>query len=181
MHGRHDWGAGSAPRSHITHRAHTLANDLERTSRPRRLHIFPRFATLLALPEGSNLGQALKTPLAPMAFTEIEIAKHMKVLEDSFWVHRRPPLHLRDKVREGQRFTDQAIELFLVRPAFNHPDEQIEEPIAKLRYVRSQRIWRIYWQRADGKWHAYPPNPQADSLATALHIIDEDPNGCFFG
>ena len=73
-----------------------------------------------------------------MAFTEIEIAKHMKVLEDSFWVHRRPPLHLRDKVREGQRFTDQAIELFLVRPAFNHPDEQIEEPIAKLRGTCSE-------------------------------------------
>ena len=47
-----------------------------------------------------------------MAFTDLEIAEHMKVLEDSFWSRRRPPLHLRDQIREGQRFTDRTIELF---------------------------------------------------------------------
>lgn len=43
-----------------------------------------------------------------MAFTDIKIAEHMKVLEASFRSRRRPPLHLRDKIREGERFTDGA-------------------------------------------------------------------------
>lgn len=116
-----------------------------------------------------------------MPFTDIESAEHLKVIEDTFWSRRRPPLHLRDRVREGQRFTGQAIELFIVRPAFNRPGEHTEEPVAKVQYVRSRRVWRIFWMRADGKWHRYQPCPQADSLAAALRVIDEDANGCFFG
>ena len=116
-----------------------------------------------------------------MAFTDIEIAEHMKVLEDSLWSRRRPPLHLRDKVREGQRFTGKAIELFLVRPAFNRPDEHSEESIAKIQHMPRLRVWRIFWKRADGNWHRYQPCPGAKSLADALRVIDEDANGCFFG
>jgi hypothetical protein len=103
------------------------------------------------------------------------------VIEDSFWSRRRPPLHLRDQVREGQRFSGQTIDFFLVRPAFRRPGEHVEESIARVRYVRSQRVWRIFWKRADGRWHSYQPRPQADSLAAALRVIDEDVNGCFFG
>ena len=116
-----------------------------------------------------------------MAFTEIEIAEHTLTVEKHFWVHRRPPLHLRDEVREGQRFTDQAIELFIVRPAFNRPGEHTEESIAKVQYVRSKNVWHLFWKRADGNWHRYPPYPEAESLALALGIIREDTNACFFG
>lgn len=37
-----------------------------------------------------------------MAFTDAEIAEHTTTIETLFWSKRRPPLHLRDKVREGQ-------------------------------------------------------------------------------
>ena len=116
-----------------------------------------------------------------MAFTELEIAQHMKVLEDSFWSRRRPPLHLRDQIREGQRFTGQAIELFFVRPAFERPGQHFEESIAKVQLVRTQRVWRIFWKRADGKWHSYKPYAAAPTLAAALGVINEDPHGCFLG
>ena len=116
-----------------------------------------------------------------MAFTDSEIAAHTATIEEHFWSRRRPPLHLRDKVREGQRFTDQAIELFFVRPAFNRPGELVEESIARLQYVRTRDVWHLFWKRADGKWHRYPPRPEAESLTTALGVIQEDPNGCFFG
>ena len=99
----------------------------------------------------------------------------------SFWSRRRPPLHLRDQVREGQRIEDQTIELFIVRPAFNRPGETVESSIAKVQHVRSQGVWRIFWKRADGKWHGYPPSPDARSLAAALRVIDEDANACFLG
>ena len=116
-----------------------------------------------------------------MAFTDLEIAEHMKVLEDSFWSRRRPPLHLRDQVREGQRFTDRTIELFFVRPAYLRPGEHIEESIAKVQHVRTQGVWRLFWKRADGHWHRYKPCAEKPSLADALRVIDEDANRCFLG
>ena len=116
-----------------------------------------------------------------MAFTETEIAEHTATLEERFWSRRRPPLHLRDKVREGQRFDGTSIELFFVRPAFRRPGEHIEEAIAKVTFVRSRNVWRLFWKRADGKWHRYPPCPEAASLGDALRAIHADPNGCFFG
>jgi hypothetical protein len=115
-----------------------------------------------------------------MAFTDAETADHLKVLEECFWSRRRPPLYLRDQVREGQRFTDQSIELFIVRPAFNRPGEQIEESIAKVQHLPRRRVWRVFWKRADGRWHRYAPCPEVESLAAALRLIDEDTNGCFF-
>ncbi len=108
-----------------------------------------------------------------MAFTDAEIAEHMKVLEDTFWSRRRPPLHLRDKVREGQRFTDRSIELFIMRPAFNRPGEQTEESIAKVLHLPRLRVWRLFWKRADGHWHRYRPCPETDSLADTLRVIDD--------
>ena len=116
-----------------------------------------------------------------MNFTDIEINEHMKVIEESFWARRRPPLHLRDKVREGQRFTGRAIELFMVRPAYNRPQKQIEESIAKVQHMPRLQVWRIFWKRADGNWHRYQPSPEAQSLTEALHVIDQDANNCFFG
>jgi len=116
-----------------------------------------------------------------MAFADNEIAEHLKVIEDLFWSRRRPPLHLRDKVREGQRFADRTIELFIVRPAYNRPGEQTESSIARIQHLPRLRVWRICWKRADGNWHRYPPCPEVQSLAEALRVIDEDANGCFFG
>jgi hypothetical protein len=116
-----------------------------------------------------------------MAFTDTEIAEHLKVIEDSFWSRRRPTVHLRDQVREGQRFADRSIELFIVRPVFNRPDEFTEESIAKLQHMPRLRVWRIFWKRADGNWHRYQPCPESPSLAEALRVIDGDAHCCFFG
>ena len=116
-----------------------------------------------------------------MAFTETEIAEHSATLEAHFWAHHRPPLHLRDKVREGQRFDGASIELFFVRPAFDLPGEFVEEPIAKLRFVRTRDMWDLYWKRADNKWHRYAPCPETATLRAALDAISQDPHGCFFG
>ncbi|HTI71757.1 MAG TPA: DUF3024 domain-containing protein [Candidatus Limnocylindria bacterium] len=115
-----------------------------------------------------------------MAFTNLEIAEHALTLEKHFWSRRRPPLHLRDKVREGQRFKDQSIELFYLRPAFQRPGES-ENSIAKIRYIRSGDRWRIFWKRANGNWYAYPLKPEVKTLAAALRVIDEDAAHCFFG
>jgi hypothetical protein len=116
-----------------------------------------------------------------MAFTEFEIAAHATVIERIFWSKRRPAPRIRELMRDGQRIEGQSIELFYVRPVWNDPTRHTEEKIAKLTYVRSSGAWRIFWQRADLKWHRYKPVPEAATLEKALRVVDQDAHGCFFG
>jgi DUF3024 family protein len=116
-----------------------------------------------------------------MAFSDVEIARYTGLIEKLIWAKRRPPLRLRDKVREGQRIKGSEIELFLVRPLFSDPTRQIEHPIAKARYVKSRNVWQVFWERADMKWHRYLPRPEVKSLEGFLKLVNEDANGCFWG
>ncbi len=116
-----------------------------------------------------------------MVFTDQETAEHKRVLEKHFWSKRRPPLHLRDKIRDGQRLSGHGIDLFFVRPAFRHPGEFSEDNIARIRYVRTRKVWRLYWRRASGNWESYPPCREVGSLASALRVIHKDTHHCFFG
>jgi hypothetical protein len=116
-----------------------------------------------------------------MSFTDVEIARYAGLIEKLIWAKRRPPLHLRDKVREGQRIEGYEIELFLVRPLFFDPTRRVECSIAKTCYVKSRKVWRVFWKRADGKWHRYAPRPEVKSFDNFLRLVDEDANGCFWG
>jgi Protein of unknown function (DUF3024) len=116
-----------------------------------------------------------------MAFNDTEIARYADLIEKLIWSKRRPPLHLRDKVREGQRIEGHEIELFLVRPLFFDPSRRIESSIAKTRYIKSRDVWQVFWKRADGKWHWYPPRPEVKSFEGFLKLVNEDENGCFWG
>ena len=79
-----------------------------------------------------------------------------------------------DKIREGQRFTDQTIDLFFVRPHWQRSEETVDCPIAQIRYVRSCKLWQLYWIRNDGKWLRYVPRPVAPTLEEALRMIEEE-------
>ena len=116
-----------------------------------------------------------------MPFTEKEAARYLDLIEKLIWSKRRPPLHLRGKIREGQRIAGNTIELFVVRPFWRDHAQQIESSIAKTRYVKSRNVWQVFWKRADGKWHRYGPRPEVKSLASFLKLVDEDANGCFWG
>ena len=116
-----------------------------------------------------------------MAFSDEEIIRYSDLIEKMIWTRRRPPLHLRDQIREGQRVAGQEIELFLVRPVHFDPTRQIEESIAKTRYVQSRNVWQVFWKRADGKWHGYTPKKEVKTLEEFLKLVAEDANGCFWG
>lgn len=60
------------------------------------------------------------------------------------------------------------------------PGEKMEHPVAKATYVKSQAIWKIYWQRADLKWHRYEPDAEVGSLETFLAVVEKDEFGCFY-
>lgn len=57
----------------------------------------------------------------------------------------------------------------------------MEHPIAKATFVRTHEIWKVYWQRADLKWHAYPGAPCVGSIERFLAVVAEDQHACFFG
>jgi len=71
--------------------------------------------------------------------------------------------------------------IYEIRPRWNKPDEQTRLPCAKLKFVRNQNVWKLYWHRADMKWHAYDPCKSSRDLAELIAEIDTDPHGCFFG
>jgi hypothetical protein len=99
----------------------------------------------------------------------------------AFIEKRRPPAYDRDKLDFGFRIENQSVELFEIRPTWNDPGQKIESPFAKASYVKSRKIWKIYWQRADLKWHAYPPHPEAKTLEEFFDIVNRDEHACFFG
>lgn len=57
----------------------------------------------------------------------------------------------------------------------------MEHAVAKATYVKSRKLWRVYWQRADLKWHRYDPTPQVARIEQFLALVSEDKYACFFG
>jgi hypothetical protein len=112
---------------------------------------------------------------------EIELARVRRAM-DAFMQQRRPPLHIRSKVDLGFRVVGQSIEIFEIRPPWQGPpDEKHESPIAKATYVKSRRVWRVFWQRRDLKWHGYEPEPEVKSVEEFATLVSEDAHACFFG
>ena len=115
-----------------------------------------------------------------MALSEFEIKKIEKQVR-AFVEMRRPPPHIRSELDLGFRVKGQSVEIFEVRPHWRQPEEKIEHSVAKAIYVKTRHIWKVYWQRADLKWHGYEPNPQVETLEEFLAVVDRDEYGCFFG
>ena len=93
----------------------------------------------------------------------------------------RPPVYIRNELDIAYRIENQSVALFEIRPAFRRPDQIIEHAIAKATYVKPEKEWRLYWMRADLKWHRYEPIPEVNSLEEFLQVIEEDAHGCFYG
>lgn len=93
----------------------------------------------------------------------------------------RPPAHLRDRVDIAYRVDNQSVELFEIRPAFQRPTQKVEEAIAKATYVKRAMEWRLYWMRADLRWHRYEPVPEVEKLEEFLQVVEEDAYSCFYG
>ena len=116
-----------------------------------------------------------------MAFSEFEIERLEKVV-GAFIEQHRPAPHIRSELDLGFRIKGQSVEIFEVRPRWRGaPGETMESPAAKATYVKTTELWRVYWMRADLKWHAYPPMPQVGTIEKFLALVAEDKHACFFG
>lgn len=115
-----------------------------------------------------------------MALSEHERYRFEKPVR-AYIESRRPPVHIRPELDLGYRFEGQSVEIFEIRPPVQEPSEIIEVSIAKATYVKYRNIWKVYWMRADLKWHRYEPQATVSSVEEFLAVIDEDRYGCFFG
>jgi hypothetical protein len=114
-----------------------------------------------------------------MALSEIQRAQVTKRLT-AFCGTRVPPA-ARDKLRVGFRIKGNEVVLFEERPEFHPPYEWREMLAAKLKYVATQGVWRLYCQHRDCRWHTYEALPEASSFAKLLDEVAEDPTGIFWG
>ena len=116
-----------------------------------------------------------------MAFNEFE-TKRLEKIVGAFIERHRPPPHIRPKLDLGFRLTGQHVEIFEVRPRWRGKlGEIMEDPVAKATYVKTQETWRVFWMRADLKWHGYAPAPQVPTIERFLALVAEDRHACFFG
>ena len=114
-----------------------------------------------------------------MAFAEIELARIEKSVGGL--CRRRTKPEIRDQLRLEYSIRRHDIELFEVRPNWRDPAEEMETPVAKIRYVRSANEWRLYWMRQDLKWHSYEPHAVGESLEELVEEVDRVEYCCFFG
>lgn len=91
----------------------------------------------------------------------------------------RPRPEIRDQVDVTYEIEDQSVTLKMIRPDWKNPSEKRAFGYARATYVKKDSTWKIYWLRADGKWHAYRPSPVAKSLPEFLRIVEQDAFGCF--
>lgn len=115
-----------------------------------------------------------------MALSEFEI-KRLEKIVGQYIEKKRPPADIRDEVDLAFKIEGQSVIIFEIRPAWNNPKEKMELPVAKATYVKSQNVWKIYWHRADMKWHGYDPEPEVDTIEDFLKVVEEDKYACFFG
>ena len=115
-----------------------------------------------------------------MALNDIE-RKRIEKEVDAFVQKRRPAPHIRPQLDIGFRVSGQSVEIFEIRPRWKEPDVKMEHPVAKATFVRSQAQWKIFWMRADLKWHAYQPLSAVRSIDQFLDAVDKDEYSCFWG
>jgi hypothetical protein len=114
-----------------------------------------------------------------MAFSEIEL----KLIENTVgkMCQRRSPVHLSDEVKTTYKVIDSAVEIYEERPGWRHRDRWSSSRIARFRYTRSTRKWKLYWMRQDLKWQLYEPFSESTAIEKLVTEVDTDPHAAFWG
>lgn len=116
-----------------------------------------------------------------MALSELEVARVSRSV-GAFIEQQRPAPHIRPQLDLGFRVKGQSVEIFEIRPVWKGArGEKMECPVAKATFVRTKGRWRVFWRRADLKWHGYEPAPEVESIDDFLFLVRQDAFACFWG
>ena len=88
---------------------------------------------------------------------------------------------MRVQLDVNYKIEGQSVLIYETRPRWDNKEEYRDYAIAKATYIRSKNHWKVFWMRADLKWHAYPPAPTVKSLQEFTQVVKEDKHHCFWG
>ena len=115
-----------------------------------------------------------------MSLDALKAADTIIALEN-FIEKRRPPIEVRDKVDLAYKIENQSVFIYEIRPFWRDKSRIIKSEIAKATWVNSQKVWKVYWKRADQKWHRYKAMPETKTINQFIELVDEDQYSCFWG
>lgn len=113
----------------------------------------------------------------------IDILQTIDVIEvlENFILKIRPPEEIRDQVDIAYKIEGQSVIIYEIRPHWNNPNEYFESPVAKTTFVKTEQHWKVFWMRADLKWHGYQPKPYVKTIKQFTGLVREDKYHCFWG
>jgi hypothetical protein len=91
-----------------------------------------------------------------------------------------PPEHA-DELRTVYEVEGHSVTMYEERPPWDGVGEWTRGGIARFRFNRSRRQWRLYWMRQDLRWHLYDPDETPADLASLVAMVEADKYGAFFG
>ncbi|AWA30970.1 hypothetical protein HYN48_13270 [Flavobacterium magnum] len=100
---------------------------------------------------------------------------------DNYLSYIRPSEELRSKIDIAYRIEKQSVIIFEVTPHWKDPKQKIESNVAKATFVKKDNHWKVFWRRADLKWHSYKPMPIVENLLDFIRLIEKDEYNCFWG
>jgi hypothetical protein len=113
----------------------------------------------------------------------LDITKSVDIIEimENYISGVRPEPEIRSQLDINYEINDQSVILNEIRPVWNSTKEKMTLGYAKATYVKSKDLWKVFWKRADKKWHSYKPKPTVKELKDFLKLVDQDNYGCFKG
>lgn len=100
---------------------------------------------------------------------------------ENYLSYIRPPEEIRETLDISYRIEKQSVILFEIRPDWQDASKKIQADIVKVTFVKKDNNWKVYWKRADLKWHLYQPNPIVQNLLDFIRLVEKDEYGCFWG
>ncbi|MDO9510115.1 MAG: DUF3024 domain-containing protein [Bacteroidales bacterium] len=113
----------------------------------------------------------------------LDILQSVEIIEtmENYIESIRPHESIRHNLDIAYKIENQSIIIYEIRPLYLKPGKYIDSRVAKTTYVHTQKVWKIYWLRASGKWESYTPVPEVKTLNEFLEVIDDDSRGTFWG
>lgn len=115
-----------------------------------------------------------------MAFSEFERAR-IRVMVGALVDRRQPPPELRDQLRYELEIDGHRVRVWEVRPGWHDPTTTTRTGVAQFTYTRTRDEWKLYWMRADEKWHALDPPNNTGRLEALVRVVADDRYGAFWG
>jgi hypothetical protein len=116
-----------------------------------------------------------------MPLDVLQTVEMIELLENFVERLRPDDEEVRKLLDVGYTIENQSIYLEEIRPDWQKPEWIRRHPFAKVTYVKKSETWKIFWMRADLKWHSYKPVPAVKSLQDFLDVVEKDEYHCFFG